>query len=88
MRKCYQGTSLAVQWLRFRASTAGGGAGSIPGLGTKILPAVRQIYQSMNPENAAKLNGGCDEPMARQLEVGSRGRVKRSELVSFTNLPN
>ena len=29
------GTSLAVQWLRFGASTAGG-MGSIPGWGTKI----------------------------------------------------
>ena len=34
------GTSLAVQWLRFRASSAGG-AGSIPGLGTKIPHAAR-----------------------------------------------
>ena len=30
------GTSLAVQWLRLHASNAGD-AGSIPGLGTKIL---------------------------------------------------
>ena len=29
------GTSLAVQWLRLRASTAGG-TGSIPGWGAKI----------------------------------------------------
>ena len=29
------GTSLAVQWLRLQASTSGG-AGSIPGQGTKI----------------------------------------------------
>ena len=33
-------TSLAVQWLRLHASTAGG-TGSIPGQGTKILHAVR-----------------------------------------------
>ena len=33
------GTSLAVQWLRLRTSTAGG-TGSIPGRGTKILHAV------------------------------------------------
>ena len=32
------GTSLAVQWLRLGASTAGG-MGSIPGWGTKILHA-------------------------------------------------
>ena len=30
-----RGTSLAVQWLRFRTSNAGG-VGSIPGQGTKI----------------------------------------------------
>ena len=32
------GNSLAVQWLGFHASTAGG-TGSIPGRGTKILNA-------------------------------------------------
>ena len=34
------GTSLAVQWLRVHASTAGG-MGLIPGQGTKIPHAVR-----------------------------------------------
>ena len=33
------GASLAVQWLRLRASTAGG-TGLIPGQGTKILHAM------------------------------------------------
>ena len=33
-------TSLAVQWLRLPASTAGG-TGSIPGRGTKILHATQ-----------------------------------------------
>ena len=33
------GTSLVVQWLRLRASTAGG-VGSIPGQGTKIPASV------------------------------------------------
>ena len=40
------GTSLEVQWLRLRASNAGG-AGLIPGWGTKMLHAVR---------GAAKIN--------------------------------
>ena len=35
-KKLIMGTSLAVQWLRLRASTAGG-TGLIPGWGTKIL---------------------------------------------------
>ena len=34
------GNSLAVQWLGFRAFTVEG-AGSIPGLGTKILQATQ-----------------------------------------------
>ena len=34
------GTSLAVQWLKLRTSTAGG-MGSIPGQGTKISHAAR-----------------------------------------------
>ena len=36
------GTSLVVQWLRLHASSAGG-AGSIPGWGTKIPHAVWPI---------------------------------------------
>ena len=39
--KINYGTSLVVQWLRLRASTAGG-MGSIPGQGTKILHAMRR----------------------------------------------
>jgi len=35
------GTSLVVQWLRLYSSTAGS-AGLVPGLGPKILPAIRQ----------------------------------------------
>ena len=35
------GTSLAVQWLRLHASSAGG-CGSIPGRGTKIPHAARR----------------------------------------------
>ena len=40
-KKVNFGTSLAVQWLRLRASTAGG-LGSIPGWGAKILHAVHR----------------------------------------------
>ena len=36
---CHSLSSLIVQWLRLRASNAGG-AGSIPGLGTKPLSCV------------------------------------------------
>ena len=46
-------TSIAVQWLRVHASTAGG-AGSIPGWGTKILCAV-QNGQKKNKEFIDKL---------------------------------
>ena len=35
-KKLKNGTSLAVQWLRLQASTAGG-VGSIPGWGNKIM---------------------------------------------------
>ena len=42
------GTSLVVQWLKLRASTAGG-TGSIPGQGTKIPHAC----------GAAKKKNGC-----------------------------
>ena len=40
LRKRKKGTSLAVQWLRICASTAGG-TGSVPGWGTKIPHAAR-----------------------------------------------
>ena len=43
------GTSRAVQWLRFCASTAGG-AGSIPGRGTKI-PHAAQHGQKIKKKN-------------------------------------
>ena len=43
IKNCALGTSLAVQWLRLCASTAGG-TGSIPVQGTKILHA-RAVQQ-------------------------------------------
>ena len=39
-RKKQRGTSLVVQWLTLRVSTAGGVGDSIPGQGTKILLAM------------------------------------------------
>ena len=43
------GTSLAVQWLRLHTSTAGG-AGSIPGGGTKIPRATRHGQKKKRKE--------------------------------------
>ena len=43
------GTSLAVQWLRLQASTAGG-MGSVPGLGTKIPHAVQSGQKKKKSE--------------------------------------
>ena len=48
------GTSLAVQWLGLCTSTAGG-VGSIPGQGTKTLPAARH-GQKTTFINEFKLN--------------------------------
>ena len=44
------GNSLAVQWLGFCASTAGG-TGSIPGWGTKILQAERHGQKKKKKPN-------------------------------------
>ena len=44
--KIGRGTSLAVQWLRLRASTAGG-PGLIPGGGTKISQAARGVDKNI-----------------------------------------
>ena len=49
------GTSLAVQWLRLRASNAGG-AGSIPGWGTEILHAVRCSQKKKRKEKEKIVN--------------------------------
>ena len=50
------GTSLAAQWLGLRASTAGG-AGSIPGWGTKIPHAIR-CGQNLKKEKKRLVNDG------------------------------
>ena len=48
------GTSLAVQWLRRRASNAGG-AGLVPGGGTKIPHAARPKKQKERKKNKEAL---------------------------------
>ena len=50
--RAFVGTSLAIQWLRLRASTAGG-VGSTPGLGSKIPPA-SQCCQTPPPTQKPK----------------------------------
>ena len=45
------GTSLAVQWLRLRTSAAGG-AGSIPGRGTKIPHATQHGQKKRKKERS------------------------------------
>ena len=47
-----RGSSLVVQWLRLRASTAGG-AGSIPGRGTKI-PACCVVWPKKEKKKKKK----------------------------------
>ena len=49
VQKVHYRTSLAVQWLRLCASTAGG-AGSIPGHGTKILHAMQHGQNQTKPK--------------------------------------
>ena len=44
-----------VQWLRLLASTAGG-TDSIPGLGTKILHALRQGQKKIKRDGPASVN--------------------------------
>ena len=52
-------TSLAVQWLRHCASTAGD-AGSIPGQGTKILHAVRCSQKGKNKKEGISNRSFCN----------------------------
>ena len=47
LKGTHRGTSLAVQWLRFCASTAGG-TGSIPGQGTEIPHATQCGQKQIN----------------------------------------
>ena len=49
------GTSLAVQWLRLRASTAGG-TGLIPGQGTKIPPKKKKKGKMMTGSDGKFVN--------------------------------
>ena len=48
-----QGTSLAVQWLRLHAPSAGG-TGSIPGRGSKILCAAGHGQKKNKPTSVNK----------------------------------
>ena len=52
-KNCKGGTSLAVQWLRLRASTAGV-VGSIPGWGTKIPRAALCCQKQTNKKEKKK----------------------------------
>ena len=51
-----RGTALVVQWLRLRASTAGG-MGSIPGQGTKNLHAARHSQNKKQKTKHDSLGG-------------------------------
>jgi len=48
-----------VQWLRHHTSTAGG-MGSIPGLGTKVLYAMRPTKEKKNRNKDNKIPVGPD----------------------------
>ena len=60
--RCEIGTSLAVQWLGLCASTAGG-AGSIPGWGTKIPHAV---WYGQNKKEKPKCNKNSKRTYIKQ----------------------
>ena len=49
------GTSLAIQWLRLRASTEGG-TGLIPGWGTKIPHAMRAVWPKQTNKQQTNKN--------------------------------
>ena len=53
IQQAFTGTSLPVQWLRLRTSTAGG-EGSIPSLGTKILHTLWQPKTKFKKQNKQK----------------------------------
>ena len=53
----FKGTSLVVQWLRLRASTAGG-TGSIPGQGTRILHATCLGHKKKKKKDKKVFNNG------------------------------
>ena len=62
-------TSIAVQWLRIHAFTAGG-AGSIPVWGTKILSAVQNGQKKKKKEFIDKLLESISE-LNNQNEAGN-----------------
>ena len=74
------GTSLAVQWLRLHASTAGG-AGSIPGWGTKIPHAGQsgegQEAHTKKNQPVKENTGKTEEPESVVLaETSSLYKIK------------
>ena len=78
-------TSLAVQWLRPRASTAGG-AGSIPGWGTKIPHAKRcSQKKKKNRERERDETKVSNRTLGRLLGRDPQSMVKDQ---GGSNLPN
>ena len=71
------GTSLAVQWLRRRASTAGG-EGLSPGQGTKILHAVQH-----GQKNKIKFKNG--EIIFRNMVVNTKKQLKHLNCLPVGN---
>ena len=84
-KKSSSGTSLAVQWLRLHASTAGG-AGSIPGWGTKILHAVRRGQKKKEKKSSAQ-DGHPGTPRSLPVLSTCRALMEMSKEAG-THLPS
>ena len=68
IKRVISGTSLAVQWLRLRASTAGG-KGSITGQGTKIPQAERHGQKKKRQSNKWYSGDGINLKELRFVKV-------------------
>ena len=73
LSKARLGTSLAVQWLRLCASTAGA-AGSIPGQGTKILRAAAWPKKNKNKKQKGKIRASRFPETSQRSSKKSRNR--------------